>query len=118
MPRTTQVGSNARNDALHAVVEQSLRQIAHQFDVEPALVRNAVDHATASTHQMRSEVVIRLQVATDDLVRELGGRASLQTWSREAIPALGGTRPIDILAAGKIGVLERVGKVLSAGVIS
>jgi hypothetical protein len=118
MPKGTLVGSDRRDTALHDAVERSLRQIAYDFDVDVIVVRQAVQRATGSSHQLQPDVILRLQVATDGLLRELGGRGSLQAWSRQAIPAFGNMCPLDVLAAGNFGALERAGKVLSAGVFS
>jgi hypothetical protein len=95
---------------------RQLKDIAAGFDVDIDVVRGAIDKAARGS--TKAQAFMRLRAVRRGLAQELGGEEMLKVWSHREIPALGNARPAEILANGKVGVLERVQKVLKSGVFS
>jgi hypothetical protein len=93
-----------------------LRSLANGFGVDVATIRSAIANAPGGASEI--DTVRRIGRVRAGLEKQLGGAEYLKTWSHCKVTALDGRRPADVLAEGRVAVLERIQKVLEWGVYS
>ncbi len=94
--------------------ERTLAEVAARIGVDVDLLRKAF----TTDAKGRAELLLRASRVTKSLEEQLGGRDALHVWAETPLPALGQRRPVDVLSEGRITPLERLDRVLKAGVFS
>jgi uncharacterized protein (DUF2384 family) len=94
--------------------DEQVRRVAKELEIRPREVESVIESIGEHDGQLRPEVLSRFIRMKNRLERQLGGQASLRMWLKRKNLSLDNRTPIELLAEGRLDVLERVEQALEA----